>query len=57
LSVFNMLGEKVYSVFEGVAQSGLNVFDFSGDNLCSGIYIYRLDTPIGSFSKKCVLLK
>ncbi len=57
LSIYNILGEKLETLFEGNAKSGLNVIDFNAEKLSSGIYIYRLETKYGTFSKKCVLLK
>lgn len=61
LSVYNMLGEKVVTIYRGEAQAGLNVFDFNVNDvpggLASGMYIYRLSTGQKSISKKLILLK
>jgi phosphatidylserine/phosphatidylglycerophosphate/cardiolipin synthase-like enzyme len=57
LYVYNLLGEKVKILFDGIAKAGLNVIDFKADNLSSGIYIYQLETKQGMLNKKCVLLK
>ncbi len=57
LSVYNMLGQKVKTIYNGTAKAGIMDINFQADNLASGIYIYRIKA--GSFisSKKMLLLK
>jgi phosphatidylserine/phosphatidylglycerophosphate/cardiolipin synthase-like enzyme len=61
LSVYNMLGQKVLTIYEGEADAGLNVFDFNANDvpggLSSGMYIYRLSTDKKALTKKFILLK
>jgi hypothetical protein len=62
LEVFNVLGERVVVLAEGVFPSGeqrivWNGMSQSGRTVSSGIYLYRLTTSDGSFSRKMVLLK
>ncbi len=57
LSVYNLLGQKIKTLFDGYAKAGLNVFDFSGNNLSSGVYIYVLKTPRKIFERKMMLVK
>jgi phosphatidylserine/phosphatidylglycerophosphate/cardiolipin synthase-like enzyme len=57
LSVYNLLGEKVASIFNGEAQAGKHIYDFRADNLSSGIYFYTLTTGQNSITKKLMLLK
>lgn len=57
LSVYNLLGQKVKDIFTGRTTKGLNVFDFNGENLASGVYIYLLKTKNNIYSKKLILLK
>ncbi len=57
LSVFDVLGRKITTLFKGKAKSGLNVFDFNARNLPSGIYFYSLSTGSKIFTKKMLLVK
>jgi len=57
LSVYNLLGQKIKTLFDGNAKAGLNVFDFSGENLSSGVYFYVLRTVNKTFERKMLLLK
>ncbi|MCF8267842.1 MAG: T9SS type A sorting domain-containing protein, partial [Ignavibacteriales bacterium] len=57
LSVYNILGEKIEEIFKGIRQSGYHRFHFSGDNLSSGMYIYRLETGSRTISRKMMLIK
>ncbi len=57
LNVYNLLGEKVVTLFDGISKAGLNVFDFNAQNLSSGIYFYKLTAGSFTDTKKCILLK
>jgi hypothetical protein len=63
LSVYNLLGEKVHTLFRGVAQPGQNSFfwpearDERGNALATGTYVLRLSTPRSRHALKLVLLK
>ncbi|MGE5437225.1 MAG: phospholipase D-like domain-containing protein [Syntrophothermus sp.] len=57
LSIYNMLGEKVKTLFSGFTQAGIASIDFNAKDLPSGIYIYRIKTDNTSIQKKLVLLK
>jgi hypothetical protein len=57
LSVYNLLGQKVETLYNGVAKSGKTVVDFNASELSSGIYFYTLATQSESFTKKLMLLK
>ncbi len=64
LSVYDVLGRKVASLYDGFANAGVHSIDFNAENLsggrrglASGIYIYRLKTDNYSISKKLILLK
>jgi len=58
LSVYNMIGEKVFDAVDGYLQSGEHNVEINGNDLASGIYIYKLDVE-NKFSdiKKMILLK
>ena len=57
LKIYNVLGQVVQTLYSGVRAAGQYTATFSGNNLASGVYFYRLDA--GSFTavKKMVLLK
>ncbi len=57
LDVFNVLGEKVATLYSGVRSPGDYSATFNGASLASGVYFYRLETGNGVITKKLVLLK
>ena len=62
LVVFNMLGQKVKTLYSGVKSLGTYVADWDGTNdngqkVSTGIYIYRLHTEEFSDARKMVFLK
>jgi hypothetical protein len=62
LDVYNLIGEKVASVYQGELNAGNYEYNFDASNLPSGIYVYVLNA-VGSdmkqfnASKKMTLLK
>jgi hypothetical protein len=58
LRVYNVLGQMVKELVNGELNAGIHKLEFSGNNLASGIYIYRLDIK-DKFTdvKKMLLLK
>jgi endo-1,4-beta-xylanase len=57
LKVYNLFGEKVATIFEGVQLAGNHAAAFSGASLPSGLYIYQLKAKSFSETKKLTLLK
>lgn len=57
LEVFDMLGNKVATVANGIKTSGLHQTKFDGSRLSSGIYLYRLTNNGTTVSRKMMLLK
>ncbi|MCB0746449.1 MAG: CotH kinase family protein [Ignavibacteriae bacterium] len=57
LKVYNLLGEEVRTLFEGVKQAGSYITTFDAANLSSGVYYYRLVAGEYSNTKKFILLK
>ena len=63
LEVYNVTGQKVITLLDGLAQAGINSIvwdgrDGSGQQTASGIYFYRLTAEDGQCqTKKMVLLK
>lgn len=57
LSVFDLLGGEVSVLVNTYQKSGKHKVLFSGANLSSGIYFYRLLTAEGMITKKMILMK
>ena len=63
LKVFNILGQEVVTVFNGMLNAGRHFFTWEGTNqahslMPSGIYIYQMTTATGfKFTGKMVLIK
>ena len=63
LSVFNLLGQKVCSLYKGRSTPGVNTFywrdglDDANNRVATGIYICRLSVAGTVFSQKIVYLK
>lgn len=62
VGVYNILGQLVRQVFDGLAQPGLTRVvwdgrDEQGREAASGVYFYRLKTEQSSLARKMVLLK
>lgn len=57
LSLFDVLGREVKTLFNGIAPAGVITVDFNADNLASGVYIYRLKAEDFFISKKLMLMK
>jgi hypothetical protein len=58
LKVYNVLGQLVATLVDGVREPGSFRVSFHGDGLGSGVYFYRLATDAGfSETRKMVLLK
>lgn len=57
LEVYNMLGQSVASLCDGVLESGLHEIEFDGSHLGSGVYFYRLRTDLVVRTKTMVIQK
>lgn len=57
LSVFNLLGQEVAEIFEGVQSAGTYEVTFSKDELPTGIYFYRIQAPGFVETRKMVITK
>lgn len=57
IAVFNIMGQKVATIFNGKLTAGMHQFDFKAENLSSGIYFYQVKTARFQAVKKMTLLK
>ena len=57
LAVYDILGSEVGVLVNGVQTAGNHQVMFSGSNLGSGIYFYKLETSGRTIIKKMILLK
>jgi len=57
LIVFNMLGQEVAILANGVLPAGRHHYSWNGAGLPAGIYFYRLQTARFSMTKKMILLR
>jgi hypothetical protein len=57
LSVYNLLGQEVARLYDGMQQAGSYEVSLGGENLPSGIYFYRLIAPGFAETKKIVVAR
>jgi uncharacterized lipoprotein YddW (UPF0748 family) len=57
LKIYDLLGREIASVVEGELEAGAHSYQFSGANLASGVYLYRIISGNLAQVKKMVLQK
>jgi hypothetical protein len=57
LKIYNLLGQEIMTLFEGVRQPGNYTATFDAKGLSSGVYLYRLTADHFVETKKLILLK
>lgn len=57
LTVYNILGEVISELVNSELTTGIHVFDFDALELASGIYLYRVESPVFIETKKMILIK
>lgn len=57
LTVYDYMGRKVQTIFEGTLNRGFHNLPFNGNQYPSGVYFYQLRTENGAITKKMTLLK
>ena len=57
LVVYDVLGRQVRVLVDGVHAAGRHEVVFDASDLSSGTYLYRLETPQGSFVQMMLLVK
>jgi hypothetical protein len=57
LGIYSLMGQKIQTLAKGAFTAGKHRFEFNAATLPSGVYIYKLSTKDGVFTKKMTLLK
>jgi len=57
LSVYDLMGRKIATLYNSVAPAGVTSVNFKANNLASGVYIYSIKTNTTEISKKLILMK
>lgn len=57
LKIYDIQGKEIKTLVDGILPKGRHSVLFNADNLASGIYIYRLQSPFFTASKKMVIIK
>ena len=57
VNVYDLVGNKVEQLYDGILPQGLHTFPFDGSNLPSGIYFFEVASPHAQVVKKMILAK
>jgi hypothetical protein len=57
INLYNMIGEKIATIAEGLYETGNHKITFNASNLPSGAYIYRIESSEFVQVKKMILMK
>ncbi|SMO50092.1 T9SS type A sorting domain-containing protein [Gracilimonas mengyeensis] len=57
LTVYDALGREIRTLQQGMKSAGQHTSTFDASELNSGIYLYRLKTEAGTFTRKMMLIK
>jgi hypothetical protein len=57
LEVFNVLGQTMSTLVDGIQPAGVHQVEFDGQKYPSGVYFYRLNQGESSSTKKMILVK
>ena len=55
--IYNLEGKEIDRLYEGSLSKGVHKFTFDATDLPSGVYLYKIETPEYSQTKKMVLTK
>jgi len=55
--LYNLMGEKIQCLYKGFLSGGSHEISVNGEGLSGGIYFYSMQTPLGRFVKRMLLLK
>lgn len=57
LEVFNMIGQKVATLIDGIENAGSHQIQFNANKIASGIYFYRIQFNSLTLTKRMLLMK
>lgn len=57
VAVYNMLGQRVATLVDGVMDAGTHEVAFDASSLSSGVYLYTIQTPSSVITRKMLLMK
>ncbi|MCK4461862.1 MAG: T9SS type A sorting domain-containing protein, partial [candidate division Zixibacteria bacterium] len=57
LTIYNVLGQKVATLVDGVQDAGPQQVEWNASDVSSGVYFYRLTTEQNIKTRKMLLLK
>lgn len=57
IAVFDVVGKRIVTLFEGTLSQGIYNFQFDGSNFPSGLYFCEVKTPLGNQVQKMLLAK
>jgi len=57
LEIYNVLGQRVTTLVNGLTEAGIHSVTWDGSDVASGIYLYHLQAGNFVETKKMVLLK
>ncbi|MFZ1081788.1 MAG: M1 family aminopeptidase [Candidatus Kryptoniota bacterium] len=57
IDVYDIIGRKIKSLDEGYQQAGAYIVTFNGEDLASGVYLFKIHTGSGDKTNKVLLLK
>jgi hypothetical protein len=57
IKVFNLLGEEVATLVDGIYDAGERAVEFDAANLASGVYVYRLQAGTFTQTRKMVVMR
>ena len=57
ITIYSLDGTEVTKLYKGFLTKGQHKFDFDGEGLPSGIYLFKVETPGFTQTKKMILTK
>jgi hypothetical protein len=55
--VYNISGKEIIELVNGNLPAGKHRYEFNASMLTSGVYFYKLETPLHSQTRSMVLIK
>ena len=57
LTIYSLLGTPIQTLVDQESEAGTYIYDFSAKDLPSGAYFYRLETGLGSLTRRMIVQK